>query len=175
MTYQYSCWFGNKVKMREMARVITIRASIMDDGKLAESDVGERENKREKKADVSQDASTRGWMRAPEGCYWLRCCAARCSFTTARGSCTALNACQSGFLFAQSAGATIAFALTLSWHGCQTMTRVHTLQWGQSSLSYDTFDHTIIALFNVVSCLWICAITHYTEIDFHSWDNDTSH
>ena len=33
--------------MREMARVITIRASIMDDGKLAESDVGERENKRE--------------------------------------------------------------------------------------------------------------------------------
>jgi len=33
--------------MREMARVITIRARIMDDGKLAESDVGERKQERE--------------------------------------------------------------------------------------------------------------------------------
>jgi len=38
-----------------------------------------------------------------------------------------------------------------------------TPHWGRSSLSHGIFDHTTIALFNVVSCLWNCAMTLCTE------------
>ena len=53
--------------------------------------------------------------------------------------------------------------MTLSCHGCQSWHGDDTPHWGRSSLSHGIFDHIIVALFNIASCLWNCVVTLCTE------------